>query len=332
MNKRSCCYNMAFNILEPKISRVAKGLDGKVILVYGSNSTGKTMQGTRMEKPLVLPFEHGLNALANIPFFPINSWSDFKKVNMSLTNPRTLDQVKEKYQTIIFDEVDASANYCQEYLCKKHDVESIGEGNNGYGLWKEYETEYWREINRLTKAGFTVYFIAHAHRDRDSGQIVPKGDKRAIDPIVDLADITIFLQSSGIDENGKIIKSRGHLAETDEFFARSRFQYIETFMPEFTAENLEKYISDAIKKQEEIDGVKAVEHEEQAKMHDTELDYDELIAGIGEEFTKLKEADRLDEYQKIVEDEFGMNVRISEVPEDQLQSLDLVLFNLKELE
>lgn len=323
---------MGFNILEPQISKVAKGLEGKVIMVYGGNNLGKTLQGTRMEKPLVLPFEHGLNAIAGIPHFPINSWSDFKKVNMSLTNPRSLEQVKEKYQTIIFDEIDASANYCQEYICRKYDAETIGSGNDGWGLWKEYETEYWREINRLTKAGFTVYFIAHSQIDRDTKQIVPKGDKRALAPIQNLADVAIYLQSAGIDEDGKVIKSVGYMAETPEFFARSRFDYMDTMMEEYTAENLEKVFDDAIARQAEADGVEPVTHEEQAQMKETELNYDELIEGIKAEFVRLKEADLLNQYLEVVEGELGTGAVVSEVPKSKVQSLDVILFQLKEIE
>ena len=112
--------------------------------------THNTLQGTRMKKPLVLPFEHGLNAISGIPYFPVNSWSDFKKINMSLTKTATLDKVKDMYQTIIFDEVQASANYCQDYICAKYDAESIKSGNGGFGLWKEYETEYWKGATRFS--------------------------------------------------------------------------------------------------------------------------------------------------------------------------------------
>ena len=156
----------SFDIFNPQVSVVAKGLEGKIVLVYGNNSTGKTLQGTRMEKPFYLPFESGIRNIPNVPFLPINKWSDFKRINKQLCDPKTLDQAKEKYQTIIFDEVYASARYCQDYLCKKHGVETIGEGNNGYGLWKEYENEYWGEFDKLSKAGYTVYFIGHEQFDR----------------------------------------------------------------------------------------------------------------------------------------------------------------------
>src|SRR5690606_38030576 len=127
----------------------------------GGNALGKTKQATRMEKPFYLGFEKGIRAIAGIPYLPINGWNDFLKINRQLTNPKTLDKVKEMYKTIIFDEVYTSALYCQDYLCKVHGVNSIGEGNNGYGLWKEYEKEYWTQLDKLLNSGFTIVFISH---------------------------------------------------------------------------------------------------------------------------------------------------------------------------
>lgn len=46
-----------------------------------------------------------------------------------------------------------------------------------------------------------------------------------------------------------------------KFFARSRYDFMVTKIEEFTADNLEKAISDAITKQEEADGIKSVSYE-----------------------------------------------------------------------
>ena len=57
---------VSLDIFAPQYSTVAKGLEGKVILVYGGNNLGKTKQATRMKKPFYLPFEAGLNAIPGI--------------------------------------------------------------------------------------------------------------------------------------------------------------------------------------------------------------------------------------------------------------------------
>ncbi|MFO1442947.1 ATP-binding protein [Bacillus sp. Bva_UNVM-123] len=321
----------SFDIFNPQISTVARGLEGKVITLVGSNSLGKTKQATRMDKPFYLGFEKGIRAIAGVPFLPINNWRDFKKINKQLTDPKTLEKAKELYQTIIFDEVYTSALYCQDFLCKKHGVETIGDGNDGFGLWKEYETEYWAEIDKLLGSGYTLIFISHEETTKE-GKHIPKGDKRSIKPIVDNSDVVAYLTSNGIDEDGKVIKSSAWFAETDEFFARSRFDYMDTYLEEFTAENLEKVIAEGIKKQEEAEGITAVTYQEQKESYQSEeLDYDQLMEEIKEIGVRMVEGDKADKLQDVVEHHLGIGKKVTECKKGQVQVMSLILDDLKEL-
>ncbi|GJI61735.1 ATP-binding protein [Bacillus velezensis] len=320
---------MAIDIFNPQVSVVAKGLEGKVITIYGSNNLGKTKQSTRMTKPLYLPFEKGLNAIAGVKFMAINSWADFKKVNKQLT--KNAEKAKETYQTIIVDEVDAFAKYATRYVCEQYDVERIKDGNDGFGLWKEYETEVWEEINKLIGVGFTVIFIAHAAEDK-KGKVYPKGDKRVLAPVIDNSDIVLYLSSNGVDEDRKVIKSSAWLAETEEHFARSRFDYIDTYLPEFTAENLEKAIIEAVERQEEAEGIVAVTYEEQKQNNASEeLDYDSLMDQIKEVGIKLNGEGRLEEVNEITEKHLGKGVKVTECSRKQVNVMSVILDDLKDL-
>ncbi|WP_324658691.1 ATP-binding protein [Bacillus velezensis] len=320
---------MAIDIFNPQVSVVAKGLEGKVITIYGSNNLGKTKQSTRMTKPLYLPFEKGLNAIAGVKFMAINSWADFKKVNKQLT--KNAEKAKETYQTIIVDEVDAFAKYATRYVCEQYDVERIKDGNDGFGLWKEYETEVWEEINKLIGVGFTVIFIAHAAEDK-KGKVYPKGDKRVLAPVIDNSDIVLYLSSNGVDEDRKVIKSSAWLAETDEHFARSRFDYIDTYLPEFTAESLERAITEAVERQEEAEGIVAVTYEEQKQNNASEeLDYDSLMEQIKEVGIKLNGEGRLEEVNEITEKHLGKGVKVTECSRKQVNVMSVILDDLKDL-
>lgn len=320
---------MAIDIFNPQVSVVAKGLEGKVITIYGSNNLGKTKQSTRMKKPLYLPFEKGLNAIAGVQFMPINSWADFKKVNKQLT--KNAEKAKEMYQTIIVDEVDAFAKYATRYVCEQYDVERIKDGNDGFGLWKEYETEVWEEINKLIGVGFTVIFIAHAAEDK-KGKVYPKGDKRVLAPVIDNSDIVLYLSSNGVDEDRKVIKSSAWLAETEEHFARSRFDYIDTYLPEFTAENLEKAIIEAVERQEQEEGIVAVTYEEQKQNNASEeLDFNSLMDQIKEIGMKLNEEGRLEEVNEITEKHLGKGVKVTECSRKQVGVMSVILDDLKDL-
>ncbi|KXJ35344.1 ATP-binding protein [Bacillus stercoris] len=320
---------MAIDIFNPQVSVVAKGLEGKVITIYGSNNLGKTKQSTRMKKPLYLPFEKGLNAIAGVQFMPINSWADFKKVNKQLT--KNAEKAKEMYQTIIVDEVDAFAKYATRYVCEQYDVERIKDGNDGFGLWKEYETEVWEEINKLIGIGFTVIFIAHAAEDK-KGKVYPKGDKRVLAPVIDNSDIVLYLSSNGVDEDRKVIKSSAWLAETEDHFARSRFDYIDTYLPEFTAENLEKAIIEAVERQEQAEGIVAVTYEEQKQNNASEeLDFNSLMDQIKEIGMKLNEEGRLEEVNEITEKHLGKGVKVTECSRKQVGVMSVILDDLKDL-
>jgi hypothetical protein len=322
---------MEFDIFNPQVSVVAKGLEGKVITIYGGNNLGKTKQATKMKKPFYLGFEKGIRAISGIPFLPINNWRDFKKINKQLTDPKNLEKAKELYQTIIFDEVYTSALYCQDFICKKFGVETIGEGNGGYGLWKEYESEFWTEIDKLLGTGYTLIFISHAEETKE-GKAIPKGDKRSVKPIIDNSDIVVFLTSNGVDENHNVIKSSAWFAETEQFFARSRFDYIDTYLEEFTAENLEKVIAKAIERQEEAEGVKAVSFEEQKEsLSSEELNYDELVQKINDLGTQLAEDGRVEEVVEVIEKYLGKGKKVSEAKKSQVEILAVILDDLNDL-
>lgn len=318
------------DIFNPQVSQVAHGLEGKIIMLYGGNSTGKTYQSVRMDKSFVLACESGLNAQNGVPYANIHTWADFLNVINQLTNPTTIDKAKELYSTIIIDEVYASAQFCQTYICNKHNSPSIGEGNGGYGLWQYYETEYWKAVNSIVSSGYTVVFIAHASENKD-GKIIPKGDKRSITPIMDNCDIIAFLNSNGVDEHGKVVHSSAYFAETDAYFARSRFDYIVPYIEDFTAENLSKAIQDAIEAQEEAEGFESVSYEVQAQNKTIDkIPFDKLkedVVALGMNFCEAGHQERL---QELIADCLGEGNSVQEATERQYESLEILLAKLEE--
>lgn len=250
---------MTDSIFEPEVSVVAHGLEGKVIMLYGTNNTGKTYNCAKMKNALFFMCENGLGAQAGVKHKMINNWRMFTKYIKELTDPKTVERAKEIYSTIVIDEVYASSLFCQKFVCDTYGGGCISLGaneNSKVNLYQIYERIYWEQIQKLVTSGYTVVFVAHA--DEKDGFIQPKGDKRCIKPIVDNCDVVAYLEPNGVDEDGHVIKSSAYFAQTDKFFARSRYDFMVTKIEEFTADNLEKAISDAITKQEEADGIKSV--------------------------------------------------------------------------
>lgn len=129
---------MAINIFAPKTSRIADGLEGKVILVYGSNNLGKTAQAVRFPKPFVLACEMGLNGIDGVDYEPITRWSDFKTAVSQFTSPQTQKKARELYSTIVIDEVYASSLYAQDYVCKTYGngALTMADGDGKHNLYQ----------------------------------------------------------------------------------------------------------------------------------------------------------------------------------------------------
>src|SRR5699024_9959966 len=224
----------SLDIFNAPISTVSKDVKGKLILIHSNErKLGKTLQATKFPKPYYLRFEQGINAISGLSYAPLTKWADFKKIRKQLTNLKTIEKAQEMYNTLIVDTLDVAIRWCDKYVCGMQGVDRLNDGNNGYGLWKEYENEWFNEWNPLLNAGYTIIFISHSEvrkmKDPKTGaeyeQWVPKGDKRTIDLIVDDADLIGFVRSNGYDEDGNPQMSSIYFQNCPEFLAGSRFKY-----------------------------------------------------------------------------------------------------------
>lgn len=323
-----------FDIFNPKVSHVVAGIEGKCILVHSDErKVGKTAQACHMPKPYYLRFEQGINAISGVPYAELTSWRDFKAVNKQLTNPKTLDKVKELYTTIIFDTVDVAVKWCESYVCACAGATRLGDMNNGFGGYREYELEWFNEINKLTNAGFAVYFIAHSQEKtkthpvtgEEYSQMCPKGSKRDIDLILDLVDFIGYVKSNGFDEEGNEIPSSIYFANTREFQAGSRFKYMPKVIEEFTAENLQAAIKEAVEKEEAESGNKAFTYSEKVEFEKVEqIPFEELMDKVQEAGEKLAGAGQLDTLLEIVENTLGANKKVMDCTPRQYDAVSVI--------
>ena len=324
---------VTIDIFNPQKTVIAKGMAGKSALIYGSNSVGKTAQAVRMPKPFVIATESGLNATVNIPYIRVNSWADFTKIVKQLTSKTTVEKARQLYDTIIIDELYAAALLCQDYIQKVIGGGALTLGDTVEGgkvnLYQAYEKEFFKTVNTLLSCDYTVIFIGHA-QEKD-GKMFPKGDKRSVDPVRDFVDYVIYVESNGVDEDGKVIPSSAYLAETDKFFARSRFDTTPTFLPVWSAEALEEAVNIGIEGLEKKSGIKAVSYQEQKEQNTTkEYDYDETMDALQEVGQRFASANKMEELTEIVEQTLGKGKKVSECTKGQIQAMVIILDDLKE--
>lgn len=323
------------SILNPQVSRVSKSTDGLVITTYGYGGIGKTPVATKMEKPYYLAFgKSGLSGINNVPFQSIMSWADFKKFNKVFTDPKNFDALHSKFQTIILDELEILYTYCEKYVANSEGVNKIKEGNGGYGLWQDLKNEWEAEILKIIGSGFCVMFILHTAPD-ETGRQFPVGDvKRMLPILINHSDVVGYVKGNGVDpDTGKPIHSSLMLAGTPEYFARTRNEYFDPMIEDYTAENLVKAYYTAIERQEKADGVAAISKDERDKMFETEkVDFDTLmeeVMNVGVEVVeKYGSKEKLTE---IVENVLGKGALVSNCTPKQQEAVEVILSELKSL-
>ena len=336
-NNNSSVMVGGVDIFNLPVSTVSYDMAGKTVLIYGSNRTGKTQQACKFPKPIYLGFENGLNGIAGVPYKFFNTWGEYLQLTKALLAPQNIAKTREVYQTFIFDTVQAAAMLCQDYVCGVHGAASIKEGNSGYGLWTEYETEFKRQINKLVKGGFTVIFISHEttreftdETGKSYSKIYPAGDKRSIDPVCDAVDIIAYASVNGLDDMGNEIKSSLYMKNTKKYHAGSRFPYLVGYLKEFTAEGLQAAIKQAIMDEEKATGITTVSYEEQIKNREVEKpDFEVTKATIGKYAMALNSLNRMDEYNKIVSN--YLKIKVSAAVPSQLDQLIFILEDLQQL-
>ena len=112
------------------------GIEGKLILIYGTNSTGKTKNLAKADKPLVCCFENGLGAINGVKNVKIKKWTDWTSFVKQLTSDKTIAEAKKMYSSIIIDTVDGMADLAAEFVCGNFGVARINDG-------KHYCPLYW---------------------------------------------------------------------------------------------------------------------------------------------------------------------------------------------
>ena len=121
------------------------------------------------------------------------------------------------------------------------------------------------------------------------------------------------------------------LAETDEYFARSRFEYCPTLIEEFTAENLEKTIIEAIENEEKYNGSQVVTYDEQKEKNTSVIhDYNEVMEQLQNVGQRFAQANMMEALTEIVEDTLGAGKKVTECTKKQIDAMMIILDNLQD--
>lgn len=324
---------MAIDILNIQPSVISRDLKGKYILVYSQPKVGKTSFAASFPRNLLMAFEKGYNAIGGIRAVDINKWSDAKLVLRQLEKP----EAKAMYDTVTIDTTSIAWDICEQFICAQNGVQKINEIPWGQG-YAQLTQEFEAFLRRITMLGYGLILITHVDVRRETVEnseiefFSPSLNKRCYPICNRIVDIIGYI---GIEwtENGDSERWL-YTRKTPTIMAGSRFKYLAPKI-KFGYNELVNAVAEAIEKSEKLDGATVVDSIVQ-KAED-KLDYNALraeafdiwqkLVGSGEEINE----DMARRIQKRVEMIFGRQIKISEITEDQVDLLNLVVMDMRDL-
>lgn len=319
------------NLLNLEPTSISRDLKGKFLLVYGEAKVGKTTFAAHFPKPLLFAFEHGYNAISGIHAIDIFSWSDFKRYARQLKD----EAIKEKFSTIIIDTIGIAVDLCEKYILAQNGVDQLSDIAWGGG-WAQYRKEFENTFRELSQLGYAIVFIAHS-KVKPSGFKNSKGEEidsyypdvnktgfNAVNRLVDIIGyLSVEFQADGSSK--RWLYSR----QTPYIFAGTRYRYMAPKIP-FGYNELVDAISDAIEKEQQ-EGAQVVDSMAPIIIP---RPFGEAQAEAKELWTKLtsnnNEANTLIIQESIMRI-FGQRLKLSQVTENQLELLELVIDDMKKM-
>ena len=323
---------MAINLLSLQPHKVSRDLTGYITYIYGAAKTGKTTLASQAGKALLLAFERGYNALPGVYAQDITSWGDTRAVVRELKKP----EVKEMFQTVVFDTIDIAGGLCEKYVCAQNNVDKIGEIPYGQG-WNLMKKEFEDVVRTITQLGYAVFFISH-EKDKEFKrkdgtsyhQIVPSCPNTFNEIAKNLVDIYAYAEK--YEDNGQA-KVRLVIRSTDNSIdCGSRFKYIEPVI-DMSYKALVDALNKAIDKAAEMSGSEYVTSERNLAPTKAPLNYDDLLLEFNELAKDLMTKDGAVYGPKItfvVEKYLGKGRKVSESTMAQVELLDQIVAEIKE--
>ena len=318
------------NLLDLQPTTISRDLRNKYVLLYGKPKVGKTSFAAQCPNNLIFSFEKGVNFLPGVYAADVPKWTDFKALLKQLDK----EEVKQKFHTVTIDTVSIAWNLCEQYICSQNNVRALGDipWGKGYALLKD---EFSNALRQISMMGYGIILITHAKiavkktDDDDTVEYIsPNIPERAQDIVNALVDIIGYIDAQFEDDgvtSRRTLVTRG----TSTIVAGSRLKYLEPRIP-FGYTELVNSIGVAIEKQARLDNA-VVTDNDTAQAVIAKRPFEETVAEAREIWTRLVEQEKTDLVAPKIEELFGQQVRLSEIPESQQDIFELLIEEMRAL-
>lgn len=296
------------NLMELTPHVIDPSLNGKIFWFYGEPSTRKTSVATKFPGALLLATENGYKFINGVIAQRISSWGEVKQVYRQLKNP----EVQEKFKTIVFDRADTLYDYCKQYICSIKGISDLGElaYSAGYTAAKK---EFNSIIKGIESLGYGMVFITHDKVDMEK-QTKQDLENNAAKVLRGYADFTFLLKKEVLNDIDTVVA----YSQRNESDTKTRARYF-TSSFEFTYENLEKELRNAIEKQIQMEGIEVQVRERQVEQTRSFEEVKESVIQLYTHFVQIEHAE-VENINDIIAGQM-QGVRISQAPESYYDKL-----------
>ena len=308
------------------------------ILTITQLKVGKTTFATQIPNSLLLAFEKGYQALPSVYAQDIVTWADFQRVVLQLRK----EEVQDKFKTIVIDTADIAWELCEQYICSRHGVESLGDVAWGKA-YKEASDEFAKQMRKISMLGYGIVFISHAEAhmenvdpkaDKDDDEaakkevVKPSLNKRPYKIINGMVDLIGYI---GIEYNEDGTSERYiYTRETPNIIAGNRFKYLPSKIP-FSYESLVNELADATEMAAEKAGVTPSDEEVVGVQVNPNASSYEELEDAAQKIWKAAIAQSQDNAVKIidlVEKVFGTRMKLSDIKRNQVDLYEVLVQEL----
>ena len=296
------------NLMELTPHVIDPSLNGKIFWFYGEPSTRKTSVATKFPGALLLATENGYKFINGVIAQRISSWGEVKQVFRQLKNP----EVQDKFKTIVFDRADTLYDYCKQYICSIKGISDLGElaYSAGYTAAKK---EFNSIIKGIESLGYGMVFITHDKVDMEK-QTKQDLENNAAKVLRGYADFTFLLKKETVNEVDTVMA----YSQRNESDTKTRARYF-TSSFEFTYENLEKELKNAIEKQIQMEGIEVQIKERQVEKTRSFEELRDSVIQLYSHLLQIEHAE-MDNINDIIAGQM-QGVRLSQAPESYYDKL-----------
>lgn len=329
---------MAIDIFSIQPNVVTRDLRGKSFLIYGERKAGKTTAASKFPSPILIAFEKGYGMLPGVIAQPVNTWKEALEVKKQLLKDAEAVQKGEKadttFKTVVIDTIDIAYDCCEKFILAKEGVEYLDETEKMRG-YRALSREYDKFFQELLKANYSVVCISHAttKQIKENGEkydktipTVPDRGFLVVSRMVDVCAYAAFEVNPETGDNDRVLIMRGN----KHLEAGSRNKYMSEKIP-FTYEALRDDMAQAVDRLASDDGA-TVSNDSQNLFKDVsdKVDFKTIMRDIRKYAKTLHDADRMDDYNKIVAEYLGKGRNVKDCDDSQVDMLVLILDDLKD--